>query len=409
MKLLIKIAFLNVLRNKRRSLITMFSIVFGCVSIMTFGGFAEAMFEGLRESVIRSQYGHLQIYKKGFSEFEHVNPEGYMLSQETVQAVTAIIEEQPGVEIVTNRLNFTGLISNGNSSVVVVGTGVEAEKESLLNSAIKMVDGDELFEEDIEGGLIGVGLAEALDIQVGDILTVLASTPDASMNAVDVVVSGIVQTGITEIDDRLLRANLPHIQNLLYTPDVTKMVVLLEDTAQTDLMKEKLLNLFESQNIEVEIQTWSDLAFFYHKVVRIFQSIFGFIKIIVMVIVIMGIANTMMMTVMERTNEIGTIRALGKTRQEVVALFLTEAFFLGLGGVVLGVATGILSAFLITEAHWMMPPPPGSNEGFPIRIFLVDHLILEAIYLGIAAAIISSLYPSFKAARLKIVDALRFI
>ena len=148
---------------------------------------------------------------------------------------------------------------------------------------------------------------------------------------------------------------------------------------------------------------------FYHKVVRLFDSVFGFIKIIVMAIVILGIANTMMMAVMERTTEIGTVRALGNTRNEIVGLFLIEATYLGIIGGVLGVFFGILTAKGITSAGFMMPAPPGTTRGFPIQVGVFYPLLLESFVLGLSASIISSIYPALKAARIKIIDALRFV
>lgn len=409
MLLLLKIAFLNVLRNSRRTLITILAIVFGCVSLITFGGFVESMHDGLREGMIRSQLGHLQIYQKGFSRFGHVDPEKYMLSAETVKKILEIAEKQPGIEIVTSRLNFSGLLSNGKTSIGVFGVGMDAEKEALMNSAVKILDGEDLFADDPEAALIGNGLAKSLDIKTGDWLTLLSSTEDGGMNAVDIQVKGIISTGIKELDDRLVRANLPHIQNLLYTAGLTRVVILLDKTKDTTVVKSNLEKAFKAANLDVEIKTWSDLASYYHKVVSMFNKVFGFIKIIVVIIVILGIANTMMMAVMERTSEIGTIRALGNTRSEILKLFLSEAIYLGIIGGVIGMLTGVLLAKGINAAGIMMPAPPGTTEGFPIRILLVKQLFIEAMLLGLMSSVVSSIYPAIKASRLKIVDALRYV
>lgn len=390
-------------------MITVLAIVFGSLSLIVFGGFVESMYDGLRESMIRSQLGHLQIYKKGFTDYGTLEPGNYLLSAASVEQITHIVKQHPGVEIVTSRLNFSGLLSNGKISAGVFGVGMDADKEALMNSSVQIVDGDDLFPEDMENALIGTGLARALNIKVGDWLTLLSSTADGAMNAVDIKVTGIISTGIKEMDDRVIRANLPHVQNLMVTDSYTRVVVLLSDTKQTEKIKSSLLKLFNEQKLDVEIKTWSDLAGYYHKVVRMFNSVFGFIKIIVVVIVILGIANTMMMAVMERTSEIGTIRALGNTRREILALFLTEAAYLGIMGGLIGILAGVITAKGITAGNLMMPPPPGGTSGFPIRIMVVPYLLWESLALGILASVVSSLYPSIKASRLKIVDAIRYI
>lgn len=409
MILFLKVAFLNVLRNRRRTIITVFAIVFGSLSLIVFGGFVESMYDGLRESMIRSQLGHLQIYKKGYSDYGNLEPEKYLLSAETVDTVVRIAKQQPEVDIVTSRLNFSGLLSNGQLSAGVFGMGMDAEKESLMNSSVRIVEGEDLFEEDLDSALIGMGLANSLNVEPGEWLTLLSTTADGAMNAVDLNVSGIITTGMKEIDDRLIRANLAHIQSLMITDALTRVVILLDQTENTGVVQQRLKQAFADENLELEIKTWSDLAGYYHKVVRMFNSVFGFIKVIVVVIVILGIANTMMMAVMERTSEIGTIRALGNTRGDILGLFLTEAAYLGIIGGIIGIIVGILAAKGITAGNFMMPPPPGGTTGFPIRILIVPRLLLESLLLGMSASIFSSIYPAIKASRLKIVDALRHV
>jgi len=409
MDLMLKMAFLNILRNNRRSIITVLAIIFGCVSLIVYGGYVEAMYEGLRESTIRSQLGHIQIFKKGFNEFGHVEPEKYLLTNNDVHRINQIMAEQSEVEIITRRLNFNGLVSNGKTSTAVMGVGINAEEESLLSSYVNIEEGEDLFPDDLDGGLVGKGLAESLNLKVGDWVTLLAATADGGMNAVDISVKGIITTISSEYDKRLIRANLPHIQNLMYTDSVSRMVILLKETELTDEFRNRLVKIFEDENLNFEVKTWSELTQFYHKVVEMFDSQFLFIKIIVMVIVVLSIANTMIMAVMERTREIGTIRALGNTRSEILFLFITESIYLGLIGGILGIVIGMAASKGITAAEIIMPPPPGSSTGFPIRIFVVPRFLWQSMVLGLVAAVFSSIYPAIKAARLKIVDALRFV
>ena len=131
-----KIALLNVLRNRRRSIITLLSIQVAVVSLVLFGGFVASMYDGMRENMIRSQLGHIQIYKQGFNKYGHIEPEKYLLTQHDVKKISELVESQPGVELITPRLNFSGLLTNSNQSIAVVGSGINSDKESLLSSAI---------------------------------------------------------------------------------------------------------------------------------------------------------------------------------------------------------------------------------------------------------------------------------
>ena len=409
MKLQLKIALRNVFRNKRRTGLTLLAIVFGAVAIIVFGGYAEQVYVGLRETTINSQLGHIQIFRQGYAEHAKREPESYLLDPETVKKVKDILEEIPEVQVVATRLNFSGLLSNGSTSIGVFGIGMEAELEAEMSSGLTIIKGEDLFADEEDAVLLGEGLAHTMEMQPGEVLTLLSSTADGAINALDVTVAGIFNTYAKEYDDRAMRMNLPHTKLLLYTDEVTRVVVLLKETAFTEKTASLLTARLKDAELEVEIKTWRDLADFYNSVKMMFGNLFGFIQIIVVVIVVLGIANTMMMTVMERTSEIGTIRALGTKKRGVMQLFLLEGLIIGVLGGLLGVFSGIGAAELISAMEIMMPPPPGASKGYPINIKIVPEVLSLSFGLAVVAALCSSFYPAFKASRLRIVDALRFV
>jgi len=409
MKLQLKIALRNVFRNKRRTGLTLLAIVFGAVAIIVFGGYAEQVYVGLRETTINSQLGHIQIFRQGYAEHAKREPESYLLDSETVKKVKDILEEIPEVQVVATRLNFSGLLSNGSTSIGVFGIGMEAELEAEMSSGLTIIKGEDLFADEEDAVLLGEGLAHTMEVQPGEVLTLLSSTADGAINALDVTVAGIFNTYAKEYDDRAMRMNLQHTKLLLYTDEVTRVVVLLKETAFTEKTASLLTARLKDAELEVEIKTWRDLADFYNSVKMMFGNLFGFIQIIVVVIVVLGIANTMMMTVMERTSEIGTIRALGTKKRGVMQLFLLEGLIIGVLGGLLGVFSGIGAAELISAMEIMMPPPPGASKGYPINIKIVPEVLSLSFGLAVVAALCSSFYPAFKASRLRIVDALRFV
>jgi len=409
MKLQLKIALRNVFRNKRRTGLTLLAIVFGAVAIIVFGGYAEQVYVGLRETTINSQLGHIQIFRQGYAEHAKREPESYLLDPETVKKVKDILEEIPEVQVVATRLNFSGLLSNGSTSIGVFGIGMEAELEAEMSSGLTIIKGEDLFADEEDAVLLGEGLAHTMEVQPGEVLTLLSSTADGAINALDVTVAGIFNTYAKEYDDRAMRMNLQHTKLLLYTDEVTRVVVLLKETAFTEKTASLLTARLKDAELEVEIKTWRDLADFYNSVKMMFGNLFGFIQIIVVVIVVLGIANTMMMTVMERTSEIGTIRALGTKKRGVMQLFLLEGLIIGVLGGLLGVFSGIGAAELISAMEIMMPPPPGASKGYPINIKIVPEVLSLSFGLAVVAALCSSFYPAFKASRLRIVDALRFV
>lgn len=403
----IKIAARSVFRNKRRTVITLLSIIFGCVAIIVFGGFVDYSMWGLRESTIHSRLGHLQVYKAGYSEKGGTNPLAYTI--EDYPRIRSIIEDEDHVDFVTSRLEFSGLIGGAENSVICVGKGVEPEKERELGITVSIVEGEDLSSEEPEEGIIGKGLAEGLGVNIDDYLTILTSTAEGALNAVDLKLRGIFRTGVKEYDDVAVMVPMELAKTLLYTENVQSIVVVLDKTENTDLVADNLRKEFGQANLDLEIKTWSDLATFYHQVVQLYGGIFWVVRLIILIIVIFSIANTMTMSVFERMREIGTIRAMGTKRRGVLSLFLMEGLILGALGGALGLAFGIIAAKLLSIKGIYIPPPPTMTEGYTALINVVPKDLIFAFSLAVGTSLVSSIYPAFKAARLKVVDALRYI
>jgi len=403
----IKIAARSVFRNKRRTVITLLSIIFGCVAIIVFGGFVDYSMWGLRESTIHSRLGHLQVYKAGYSEKGGTNPLAYTI--EDYPRIRSIIEDEDHVDFVTSRLEFSGLIGGAENSVICVGKGVEPEKERELGITVSIVEGEDLSSEEPEEGIIGKGLAEGLGVKIDDYLTILTSTAEGALNAVDLKLRGIFRTGVKEYDDVAVMVPMELAKTLLYTENVQSIVVVLDETENTDLVADNLRKEFSQANLDLEIKTWSDLATFYHQVVQLYGGIFWVVRLIILIIVIFSIANTMTMSVFERMREIGTIRAMGTKRRGVLSLFLMEGLILGALGGALGLVFGIIAAKLLSIKGIYIPPPPTMTEGYTALINVVPKDLVFAFSLAVGTSLVSSIYPAFKAARLKVVDALRYI
>ncbi len=406
---LLKVAWRNILRHRRRSLVTLLAVVSGVAGVVVFGGFVQASYEGLRESVIRSQYGHLQLYREGYQRHHRSDPAAYRLDPAQVEGLSALIDADPRVLLAAPRLEFTGLLGNESQSQAAVVRAVEPDAETLINSALTIIAGEDLSGFDQEEALLGEGLAAALSVQVGDRLTLLSATVDGVMNAVDVVVQGIFRSFAAEYDERALMMDLRQGQLLLGTDAVDKLVLLLEETPTTDPVAADLQAAAAEQGLGIEVRTWYELASFYQKVVDLYDGFFLFILLVIAVVVLFGIANTMLITVMERTKEIGSLRALGTRRSGIVSQFLAEGLLLALLSSLVGVLAGIGLADMITSLQIMMPAPPGSSKGFPLRIEQVPPVWLLSILGVMAIAFFATLFPAMSASRKSVVEALRHV
>jgi putative ABC transport system permease protein len=396
-----RLALRNIFRNRRRSAITLAVIVFGAVGLILFGGYKAVTFRGLRESTIRGRIGHLQLFGKGHDQGQQ-KPLEHAL--ENAAAIRAEIEKDPRVEFTAAQVTLMGLVSNGDKSETFVATAVEPEKDRLLRG-VSVIEGTLLPDTEPDAVLLGKGLAASMNVKSGDYITLMSPTVAGSLNAMDVRVAGIFQTGVKELDERAVKMPIAGAQQLLQTTKVEKLLVFLRDTETTAAVRADL----ERRNLGIEIKSWSELASFYHQVVMLYNGIFGFLGLIVFGVVVFSVANTIVMSIFERTREIGTLMAIGTPRGKVWRMFFLEGLLTGVLGGLAGVAAGALIATLINSGNVMLPPPPGYTVGYKLNILLQPAVLTTAFLISVITATLSSIVPAFKASRLKVVDALGHI
>lgn len=404
--MLTRIALRNIFRNRRRSAITLAVIVFGAVGLILFGGYKAITFRGLRESTIRGRLGHLQIYRLGYSKAESPKPLEYGL--ENAGEIRRAIERDPRVQMTAAQITLMGLVSNGDKSETYLATAVEPAKERRMRGQ-RLVAGTELPENEIDAVLVGRGLASSMHVRPGDYLTLMTTTATGSLNALDVRVAGIFMSGVKEYDDRAIKMPIAGAQQLLQTTKVERLLVFLHDTDQTQEVQSDLARLFIEKRWKLEMKEWSQLATFYHQVVLLYNGIFGFLGLIVFGIVVFSVANTIVMSIFERTREIGTLMAIGTTRVNIWQMFFLEGLLTGVLGGAIGLAAGAAIATLINHGNVMLPPPPGYTVGYRLQILLQPPVLVTAFVISVVTATLSSILPAFKACRMRIVDALGHI
>lgn len=396
-----RLALRNIFRNRRRSAITLAVIVCGSVGLILFGGYKAVTFRGLRESTIRGRLGHLQLFGAGHGAGSQ-KPLEHAL--QNVAAMRAELEEDPRVEFTAAQITLMGLVGNGDKSETFVATAVEPQRDRLMRS-VQLVEGTPLPDDEPDAVLLGKGLAASMNVRSGDYVTLMTPTVTGSLNAMDVRVAGIFQTGVKELDERAVKMPLAGGQQLLQTTKVEKLLVFLRDTESTDSVRADI----ERRRWPVEIRSWPELASFYHQVVLLYNGIFGFLGLIVFGVVVFSVANTIVMSVFERTREIGTLMAIGTSRARIWRMFFLEGLFTGVLGGALGLAAGVLIATLINSGNVMLPPPPGYTVGYRLQILLQPAVMVTAFLIAVVTATFSSIVPALKASRLKIVDALGHI
>ena len=399
------LALRNLARHRRRTALGVAAISCGVVALVLAGGFAEWMQWAERESTIHSRLGHVQIVKRGYYENGVADPYQYLMADNTVPL--AQLRALPHVKAVTPRLAFSGLISKGETTVSFMGEGVAPETETEVSKELIVHAGEALSSAAPNGVILGKGLAASLGAKAGDNVVLLTTVDGGSVSAVDAQVRGIFHTAVQAFDEVALRAPIALARQLAKADGVHQFIVLLDETPHTDAMVATLRALLPPTPSGLQIVPWLDLADFYKAVVALFSQQMNFVRTIIAVIIVMSISNTLAMSVMERTSEIGTLMAVGFRRRSVMRLFVSEGLVIGLIGGLGGAALGYVLAQLISAVGIPMPPAPGMDAGFTASILVTWTLVINGFLVAVISAVLASLYPAWKASRLEIVDALR--
>jgi putative ABC transport system permease protein len=268
-----------------------------------------------------------------------------------------------------------------------------------------MASGQSLAASEPQGIIVGKGLADNLGVSAGDKVVLVTNRRSGGIHAVEVRVRGLFSSATKAYDDSALRMPIGVARELLGTDGANAWVVILDDTGRTDAVAEQARDIVRGQRLEVV--PWYRLADFYNKTVALFSRQIGVLKLIIAAIIILSISNTLTMSVLERTSEIGTMMALGTTRATILRRFLGEGTVLGIAGGAIGALIGVAGAIAISAIGIPMPPPPGVAHGFVGEVRTTFPLVADAFVLAVVTTLIASVYPAWKASRMVIVDALR--
>lgn len=459
----LSLALRNLLRNRRRSLTTMLAMIVGAVSILLFGGYSHNINYGLQTGYVRSG-GHLQIQHKDYFLYGSGNPAAYGIAE--YEHVIDIVKHDPVlatmVTVATPTLQLGGIAGNfsAGASRTVIANGVVVDDQNHLREwndygfqgKPKTLS---LTGTSPDSVIVGNGVARVLQLcsalhvhsctapiesvthdsapLPADVaalavestaarshnnephIEMLAATTRGAPNVAELRVVKAEDQGVKELDDIYVGMHLSQAQHLVYgndAPQATAVVVQLKHTAQIPIAKARLEYLLATalKSQSLEIQVFTMLNPYYGQAMALFGTIFSFISILIGSIVLFTVGNTMSMAVVERTVEIGTLRAMGLRRTGIRRLFITEGVLLGLIGALLGVLMALLLAALINHSGFTWTPP-GRVEPVTlnVRVWGEATLIVATAIGLVTVAVLSAWWPARRAAQLNIVEALRHV
>lgn len=399
----LKFAVLNTLRNRRRSLVTASIAALGTAAILLAGGFARFTYDALAQASARNT-GHLIVGRPDQFTKDEATPLQHGLDD--ADALKARLLADPDVRAVLPKVEFSGLISNGEKSTVMMAVGVSPDDEFAVKGPFLSVkSGDVLSGGSREASsqvMLGEALARSLNAKPGSSLTLLASTTEGALNAMDVVVKGTFSTGVPDVDKRLVYTDVATAQKLLNTQRVSTLGVFLNRMDQTAPAQARLAAAMPT----LTVQTWLDQAAFYQGVRALYNRIFGALGIIIGVIVVFVVTNAMAMAIIERTREIGTLRAMGTLPGQLLRTLALEGMVLGGAGAAAGAVIALATSLLLYVFPVQMPPPPGRSNGYPLNIAIDPSLYAITLVAMVLLAMLASAWVARKTVHQPVVVAL---
>ncbi len=398
-----KMAYRNLGRHRRRSLLSGLALALGTALLMFIAAFFQGEMRSSMETTLKLNTGHLQVRDEDYDPDKLSVAWEYLI--ENPDQAAAQIEALDPVRVATPRLVASGIVSVRDESAGVQIMGIVPESEANAPYRDGIISGEFITTDDREGVLIGLPLAESLGLKAGDQISLLVNTSDGDVDEQQFTIRGIFTTGTSAWDKGIVFLPLAKAQAFSRAENHASMIfILLKDREKA----EEVAGAIRGEGIEVK--TWTQMNELLVLVEDFSNAYLAIINLIVLGVTATVIVNTLLMSVFERTREIGVLSAIGMKGRQVIALFLSEATLLAFGGIGVGALAGwALSAYFGKVGVYFGDLGISGDMLLEDRIY--TYLTLDsAVNLIVTAfliTILASLYPARMASRMEPVEALR--
>lgn len=401
---LLRIAARNLRRNRRRSVISLVALFLALSIMVTMKGFNNSINRLVRDVLVEQTTGALQVHKKGYSQSIVATPLELDLPADA--AFLARLRAVPHVTAVAPRLPAGGMALAHDSSVFAAILALDPNEELKVcpKRYAELSEGQPLQAQSPTSGALSQLLLGRIGARIGERVTLFSSDRDGVPNAVDIEVTGKLKSaGVFASEKKLAFVPLASAQELFRMPGrATELAVRIDDLGRVDEVAASLRGLLGP---EFEVVTWQELAAFDKEASKMRDASSAFLTYVFLFVALLGITNTMLMSVRERTREIGTMMALGMRRRDILTLFLTEASLLGSLGSLLGLCAGYALTAYLGANGLRLPNDDGSgiNEFHP---FVTTSYLAGLFLIGVLGAMAAALPPALRASRLRPIQAL---
>jgi putative ABC transport system permease protein len=409
MRLYLRLAWRNIWRYKRRTLIVVLAIAIGLALMMWYDGLIAGFDQAIYGNAIKVLGGNIQVYAEGYHSKTNSNA---LLPLADDQAVVKAALAQPQVLAATRRITTGGMATSREGAFAVEITGIEPEQEKDINLAAQhVVAGRYLTTNDADMMLIGKGLADAMDIQVNDRITLVGQATHAQTRQRTMTVAGIFDLGMPDLEKRTIYISLSEAQDLYgLAGRTTEVAIVLKQLGDEGVVIAKLRPILPGY----EIDSWETNFPELRAAINTKSGVMNIFGVIMVLIAGIGILNMLLMAVYERTREIGLLGAMGLKPRQISFLFILEGTLIGLVGVVVGIILGLMINGLFKRVgldftqYASLTSYMALISGRVYPTWGVDKLLWRSLIVAIISAL-AAFVPAREAAQREPADALHYV
>jgi putative ABC transport system permease protein len=404
-----KIAFNNVLKQKRRTILNALIFAVNTAALVVLIGMLRGMYNTSFDKTIDIETGHFKIYHKKYVNEKEKFPLEYYITQP--YRVIESIKDIPYFEGASPRILKNGLLSNYEKKTNVIIMGIDPKKDLEASKLFEKIKG-EIVSQDKTEILVGKRLAELMNIKIKDTLLLLSQTKDKANNLVDVNLSGIYEVGFYYIERNIVAVPLNFAQKFFDMEDAaTEIIVRIKDKKYVPFVKRKILDILEKNFQELTIRDWTEEAQALIEGTKGDFITYAIVFTILVFLAIFTIMNTLTISVFERIPEIGTLRAIGMSRIQIRLMFVVEGLIIAVIGIFLGWILSLYPVYYMNKYGISMPQQAMDKITYAIDASMksmntfFDWVLSSVIcfFIGLAGVFLPSLY----AAKTDIVAALK--
>ena len=401
----IKTALRNVFRNRRRTAFSLAVIIVGFVVLVSVLGFVGEALQSTKTS-LADESGAVQVGSEGLFESTSTGYD-YLIFPDALNRVVSEVSEMPGVIGVSWQLNFAGLVGDEAGSTLIIGRGVVPCSDVQDYECI-VAAGSPLEESSDRAAVLGRALARKLRVEPGDRVNIATGTVSGNFNAATVDVIGEVTYAFEELEAQLGLFPISFVQRLLKTDGVERILIGLEDLDEAATFSDILQQRLQAAGIPLVTRTWKELNPSYESIESFYGAFSGLAMMGIAVLVFFSVLEVLTISFLERSREIGTLRAFGTPRGRIFGSFLLEAAFLGLIGAILGTVISVALVLVFNRIGFTWTPP-GAAIPQSIQLRLSLEVIAIPTFTVLLSTLLSALFPSWKNSRIEIVKALQSV